>query len=277
MTLYIAAYDAESPACLAACRKIVAVHRRLGMPATFFVVGKRLEENPNDYGELLSDPLFEIASHTYSHKTFRDHPFCGPTVPLEVAREEMELGKQWVERVFERPCLGMRPACAFPDGLMGAPELVAAAVGAGFRYVSSAAWGPDYSLPAPLREPFSYAGEGAPGLWELPCHGWHENLLKNNNRLGPRRLLLWPPADMGPIPTSFVTTPEEEFAVHRAVLETAAERGLRHVSLIWHPWSLDRFDPAMRMLELTFAHVRELGLETGTFAGLRETLPSAQS
>ena len=30
-------------------------------------------------------------------------------------------------------------------------------------------------------------------------------------------------------------------------------------------------------LELTFAHVRALGLGTGTYAGLRDTLPSAQS
>jgi peptidoglycan/xylan/chitin deacetylase (PgdA/CDA1 family) len=272
MTLYIAAYDTESPACLAACRKIVALHRRLGMPATFFVVGRMLEANPKEYAELLADPLFEVASHTYSHKTLRDHPFCGPAVPLEVARQEIEMGKEWVERVFERPCEGLRPGCGFPDGLRGAPELVALAAGAGSRYVSSAAWGPDYSLPAPLAQAHTYAEEGAPDLWELPCHGWHENLLKDNNGLGPRRLTLWPPPEFAPAPPSFVRTPEEEFAVHRAVLERAAERGLRHVSLIWHPWSLDRFDPEMRMLELSFARVRELGLEVGTFAGLRRAL-----
>jgi peptidoglycan/xylan/chitin deacetylase (PgdA/CDA1 family) len=272
MTLYIAAYDAEQPACLPACRKIAAIHRRLRMPATFFVVGRLLEQQPKEFRELLDDPLFEVASHTYSHKVFLDHPWCGPGVPLDEARREMELGKQWVERVFERPCLGLRPACAFPDGLKGLPELVAAAAGAGFRYVSSAAWGPDYTLPAPLRQAFTYAGEGATDLWELPCHGWHENLLKDNNGLGPRRLTLWPPSDMGPIPDHFVTTPEEEFAVHRAVLDRAVERGFPYVSLIWHPWSLDRFDPAMRMLELVFAHVRSLGLEEGTFAGLRRGL-----
>jgi peptidoglycan/xylan/chitin deacetylase (PgdA/CDA1 family) len=274
VTLYIAAYDTESPACLAACRKIVALHRRLGMPATFFVVGKRLEENPREYRELLSDPLFEVASHTYSHKTLRDHPWCGPAVPVQVARQELELGKEWVEGVFERPCVGVRPGCGFPDGLRGAPELVELVAGAGLRYISSAAWGPDYSLPAPLAQAHTYADEGAPDLWELPCHGWHENLLKDNNRLGPRRMILWPPPDLRLIPQSFVATPEEEFAVNRVLLETAAEQGLGYVSLIWHPWSLDSFDPDMRMLELTFARVRELGLEPGTFAGLRAALAS---
>ena len=272
MTLYIAAYDTESPQCLAACRKIVALHRRLEMPATFFITGQMLEADADEYRELLGDPLFEVASHTYSHKTFGDHPFCGPGVPLEVARREMEMGKEWVERVFESVCEGVRPGCGFPDGLRGAPDLVATAAGAGFRYVSSAAWGPDFTLPAPLRGPFTYADEGAPDLWELPCHGWHENLLKNNNGIGPRRLLLWPPAQDWPIPAGFVTAPEEEFAVERVFLERAAERGLPYVSLIWHPWSLDRFDPAMRMLELTFAHVRALGLEPCTFADLRDSL-----
>ncbi len=272
MTRYVAAYDTESPACLAACRKIVALHRRLGLPATFFVVGRLLEEQPKEFRELLDDPLFEIASHTYSHRVFADHPFCGPGVPLEVVRQEMELGKEWVERVFERQCAGLRPGCGFPDGLKGMPELVAGAAGAGFRYVSSAAWGPDYTLPAPLRGPFSYAEDGAPDLWELPCHGWHENLLKNNNSIGPRRLLLWPPSGEYPIPPAFVATPEEEFAVERVFLQRAAEQDLPYVSLIWHPWSLDRFDPDMRMLELTFAHVRALGLEPCTFADLRASV-----
>ena len=48
------------------------------MPATFFIVGKALEPTQRDTVPLLDDPLFEIASHTYSHKMLRDHPICGP-------------------------------------------------------------------------------------------------------------------------------------------------------------------------------------------------------
>ncbi|MFW6188812.1 MAG: polysaccharide deacetylase family protein [Planctomycetota bacterium] len=268
MTLYIAAYDVESPACLPACRKLVELHRRTEVPATFFVVGRRLEEQGEAYGELLDDPLFEVASHTYSHATLRDHPFCGSAVGREAARREFELGKEWVERVFERPCFGVRPACSFPDGLSGAPDLLGMMDGAGFRYASSAAWGPDHSLPAPLRDPFRYGEDGFPHLWELPCHGWHENLLKNHNRLGPARLTLWPPPFPEAVPPDFLSTPEEEFAVHRLFVERAAERDFAHVSLIWHPWSLDRFDPEMRMPEMVFRRVRDLGLQMGTYADL---------
>jgi hypothetical protein len=46
------------------------------------------------------------------------------------------------------------------------------------------------------------------------------------------------------------------------------------VSLIWHPWSLTQFDPDMKMLEMTFAHVRKLGLKSCTYAQLYEYVAS---
>lgn len=268
MTSYIAAYDVESPKCLAACRKIVDVHQRYEMPATFFVVGKRLEESPAEYREILDNPLFEVASHTYSHKMLKDNPFCGPAVSADERRKEILKGKDAVERVFEKPCLGVRPGCSFVDGLKGAPDVLQTLSESGLRYASSLAWGPDYSLPALLTEPFRYTEDGFSDLWELPCHGWHENLLKNNNGMGPKRITLWPPAMPEAIPPGFISTPAEEFAVNRIFLDKAAEEAMTFVSLIWHPWSLDSFDPDMNMLELTFDHVRRLGLEPCTYADL---------
>jgi peptidoglycan/xylan/chitin deacetylase (PgdA/CDA1 family) len=87
MTRYIAAYDTEKAHdCLAACRQIRAVHEQFAFPGTFFIVGKRLEEEGADYCAVLGDvPEFEIASHTYSHKMLRDHPFCG-SAPEKVTR-----------------------------------------------------------------------------------------------------------------------------------------------------------------------------------------------
>ncbi len=272
VTRYIAAYDTESPVCLAACRRIAEAHRQHAMPATFFITGKMLEAGGPEYRALLDDPLFEIASHTYSHKSLRDHPFCGPAVSPEEIAEELSQGKHWVERVFERPCLGVRPGCAFEAGLRGASEVLRAVAAAGFRYVSSAAWGKDYSLPAPLTQPFRYAEDDFPELWELPAHGWHKNLLKDHNRWGPRRLTLWPPEMPEAIPPRFIQTPEQEFAVNRVFLDQAAAASLTFVSLVWHPWSLARFDPEMRMLQLTFRHVRALGLEVGTYADLLSAL-----
>ena len=286
MTRYIAAYDTEMsslrrprpdvPSCLDACRRIVEVHRRHGMPATFFIVGRLLEESPEEFRSLLDDPLFEVASHSYSHKLLRDHPVCGPAASMPEIREEILRGKETVERVFPGPCLGLRPGCGFSDGLKGAPELLSIIAEAGFRYVSSQLWGADYSLPAPLNEPFTYSGDGFPALRELPAHGWHENLLKGNNRvfgMGAMRAVLFPCPFPGAVPPGFVTTPEEELRHNnRFFIDLAASGGSSYVSLIWHPWSLALFDPPMRMLEETFRYVREKGLDATTFGQLASSL-----
>jgi hypothetical protein len=286
MTRYIAAYDTEMsgvrkprpdvPSCLEACRRIVEVHRRHGMPATFFVVGRVLEEAPDEFRRLLDDPLFEIASHGYAHKVLADHPLCGPAPAPDEIREEVQRGVESVERVFGRRCRGFRPACGTTDGLRGAPELLGLLDRAGVRYVSSVLWGEDFSLPAPIAQAFTYTGEGYPALREIPAHGWHENLLKGSNRVfgqGARRAILFPIPFPEAVPPGFLKTPEEEFRFNnRFFIDRALTEGSGHVSLIWHPWSLAFFDPEMRMLELTFRYVRERGLEPCTFGDFDKSL-----
>ena len=256
MTVIVPAYDVEQPgACLEACRQIARIHRERRIPATFFIVGALLEKEGQAYKELLDEPgLFEIASHTYSHKLFRDHPVCGPAVSPGEIHEEIVRGKELVEEVFGHQCLGVRPGCCFDVGLRGAPSVVAEVAAAGFRYVSSRAWGPHSTLPAPLEQAHTYHEEGHPELWELPCHGWHENVLKGYNGT-PGRVLLWPPLYPELQLAGLVKTPEEEFAVHRFFTDQALAQDLEYVSLIWHPWSLRRFDFEMHMLELVFDHL----------------------
>ncbi len=267
MTAYIAAYDTESEACLEALPRIVEVHEAHGMPATFFVVARLLEARGADRLRPLKDhPLFEVASHSYTHMLLRDHPLCGKAGPAEEHRREIVESKQRLEDAFGRPVLGFRTPVGFDDGLRGAPRLLALLAEAGYAYSSSLAWGPDCSLPALILPAFTYAQEGHPGLREVPPCGWHENLIKGHNGWGPRRLALFPPAMPGAALAGFVRTPEEEFAVHRVFLESARASGAEHVSLIWHPWSLRRLDPGMSMLEMLFERVRELGLAARTFA-----------
>lgn len=280
MTHYIAAYDTERvskpggavPSCVEACEAIVAMHKRHNMPATFFVVGKTLEATPDAYRRLLDDPLFEIASHTYSHRMLRDHPFCGPAVSADDVREQVLRGKEVVDRMFpDRQCIGLRPGCSFVDGLKGATQVLEQVAEAGYEYVSSVTWGPDYTLPAPLSQTFSYADDGFGQLVEYPCHGWHDNVLKSMSRPGfwaePRRLLAFPPLFPEAIPTGPITTPEDEFRYNSKVfIDRAKQSRVDYVSLIWHPWSLALSDPQMRMLDLTFQYVRDCGLDPTTYA-----------
>jgi len=261
MTAFIPAYDVELlKKCLEACRKIVRVHQRHRVPATFFIVGRLLETEGQAYRDVLGDAeLFETASHTYSHRMLLDNPICGPAVPPEVVHEEVFRGKECVEKVFRKECVGLRPGCGFEAGFSGAPHVVSELAGAGLRYASSRLWGPFYTVPAPLEQAYTYEAEGHPELWEFPGHGWHENLLKGHNAT-PGRLLLWPPVYPEMQLCAYVQTPEEEFNVHRFFLDRAIQEGREYVSLVWHPWSLDRFDPGMKMLELIFGYAAERGM-----------------
>ncbi len=282
MTRYIAAYDTEMsaasrpspavPTCLEACRRIVEAHHAHRMPATFFLLGRTLEESPGEFRRLLDDPLFEVASHSWSHGLFREHPVCGPAIAPARFREEIRRGKDAVEQVFGKACAGLRPGCGYAGGFRGMTDVLSLVAEAGYRYVSSSLWGPDYSLPAPLSDPWSYAEEGFPGIAEYPGHGWHENLLKGNNRVfgqGPRRTVLFPSPLAEAVPPREIAGVEEEMRYNSGFFIDAADRaGATYVSLIWHPWSLALFDPGMRMLDLTFRLVRDRGLEPCTFEAL---------
>jgi len=73
-TVYIAAYDTESPTCLPACRRIVEVHKRLRMPATFFITGRTLEGNKPHVSLIWHpwslhrfDPEMQMLELTFAH------------------------------------------------------------------------------------------------------------------------------------------------------------------------------------------------------------------
>jgi len=268
-TRYIAAYDTEKAQdCLTACKTIRKVHEEFAFPGTFFIVGKRLEEEGPEYRAVLGDvPFFEMASHTYSHIILRDHPFCGMTPEQPTRARELTLGKTLIEQTFDRPCVGLRPGCGFHNALRGDPWLVENVAAAGFQYVSSLLWGPETTVPALLEKPFTYAEDGHAELWELPGHGWHENLLKAHNlTVKTQRILAWPSPFPEAVRLTPISSPEDEFAINKLFIDRAVALGLPYISLIWHPWSLARFDPEMQMLKLTFAYVRELGLEPTTYA-----------
>jgi len=92
--------------------------------------------------------------------------------------------------------------------------------------------------------------------------------------MGPKRITLWPPEMPEAIPAKYITTPREEFDINRIFLDKARKTDLTFVSLIWHPWSLHSFDPEMKMLEMTFAYVRKMGLKETTYEGLFKSVAS---
>ena len=68
---------------------------------------------------MLDDPLFDVQSHSYSHRMLRDSPQHGPGVSLEDAEFEIAEGKRLVDEVFECDSIGFRPGCGFENGFCG--------------------------------------------------------------------------------------------------------------------------------------------------------------
>ena len=273
MTLYIAAYDTENVKCLAGVQRIVEIHEKYEMPATFFFVAKLLAEQGDEYRRLMDNPLFEIASHTYTHPLLRQHRLGPPPIPDEELPHEIVDSKKCIEECFGREVIGFRTPWGFSNALRGAEDILRICNECGYRYSSSLAWGPHDTIPAMPLAPFAYAEDGYPNFWEIPPCGWHENVMKGHTwRDDPKPAQLFPhPMPEANLSTP-IETPKQEFDIHRLFLDKAVEMGVGHVSLIWHPWSLHRFDPEMTMLEMVFQYVRERSLPVGTFADYVATL-----
>lgn len=277
MSTFIAAYDVENQKyCLPAMRELVKLHEEFQIPATMYIVGKRLEEDGAEYRDLLAnEELFEVASHTYSHRILQDHPICGKAPGPAEVREEVIRGVQLVEETFGRRCRGLRPGCGFVDGFQTAPEILELCKEAKLDYVSSHLWGPAYTMPSLLKPAYTYSEQGYPQLWEIPGHGWHDNVLKNSwTRTA--AMIAWPPTMPEAVPPQPVATAEEEVAVNRVFLDTAKQDGHPFVSLVWHPHSLHRFSPNLDNVRLTFEHVRKLDLPCLTYAQYCDQLNAAQ-
>ena len=262
MTRYLAAYDVENPdLCLPACRVLANLHRRMEIPATFFIVGKLLEKDGPAFREVLDDPLFDVQTHTYSHPMLKDSKSHGPGVPLEVMDFEVSRGKQLVEEVFERECIGLRPGCGFTDGWSGTPERLEIIRRHGLKWGSADLRGPTDTIPAPLKQAYRYEADGYGDILEIPGHGWHDNVFKS---LTPHPTMFPPLYDFA-LPQRFPQTVVEVFAQEGRWLEHGCELGLEFVSLVQHPWSNYRYDQGMATLELILVRARQLGMRFMTY------------
>ncbi len=267
---YIFAYDLENPdLCVQAAPVLADLHRKYEIPATFFLLGRVLEQKGKQLRPVLDDcPLFDLQSHTYAHQMLRDNQMHGPGVTLQELRREITLGKRWVEDTFERPCVGVRSGCGFFRGMRGQRERLEVIAEAGLRYISTDLRGPQDSIPSGIQQGYWYTEDGFPNLLELPGHGWHDNVLKAPQRF--RLCLAWPPVLRWGIPNRPVRDPDEEMVVQRAWIGRAATANVDYLSLVYHPCSIFRQSPDCRVIELLMRHMKEQGIPCTTFTTLAD-------
>jgi peptidoglycan/xylan/chitin deacetylase (PgdA/CDA1 family) len=262
MTRFLPAYDVEhAELCLPGVERLAALHRRFEAPATFFIVGKLLEKDGPAFRKLLDDPLFDVQTHTYSHQALKDSRAWGAGAGLEVMEVEVREGKRLVEEVFERECIGLRPGGGFENGWQGCPDRLEILHRHGLKFVSADLRGPMDSIPAPLKQAYTYEADGFGDLWEIPGHGWHDNALKRHTP----HTTFFPPIYDFALPPRSPQTVVEVFAQEGRWLEHGVALELEYVSLVQHPWSIYSFDETMAPMELLLTRARQLGMKLMTY------------
>jgi len=269
MISYISAYDLESiETPISAVETITNLHKKYDAPATFFIVGQLLEQHPEKYKDILNGELFDIESHTYSHKLFKDNLTCGKSVSLERIDEEITRANAIIKATFNKKVLGLRTPVGFHRGLQGEKKVLRLLWKNGIRFVSSHLMGFFDSVPSPLTQPYCYEEEGFPELFELPGHDWHDNVLKGYSQVP----VMWPPIFPWGIPRRTPKTPQEEFKVYKASIDYAIKNNLTYYSPIFHPWSIFRFNQKAKTVDLLLDYVRRRKMRMGTYCEMYETL-----
>ncbi|MFF4750351.1 polysaccharide deacetylase family protein [Streptomyces sp. NPDC002514] len=70
--------------------QLIATLRTLKVPATVFMTGRWAEQYPAEARSIGSDPLFEVANHSYSHYAFTADCYGLPTVSADRMRTDVE-------------------------------------------------------------------------------------------------------------------------------------------------------------------------------------------
>lgn len=93
--------------------ELIALLRRLKVPATVFMTGRWAEEYPSQARSIGTDPLFEIANHSYSHYAFSSPCYGLPAVEEGAMRGEVERAFEAIRKTGARQVV---PYFRFPGG-----------------------------------------------------------------------------------------------------------------------------------------------------------------
>jgi peptidoglycan/xylan/chitin deacetylase (PgdA/CDA1 family) len=238
--------------------RVVGVHERWEAPFTMFLLGETVEQNVPTLQRAASSPLVDVGQHTYSHSLLRPlRVDTGRTVTeLRAAspqRIDAELARTnaLLREHLGVQCAGLTAPYTYHRGLQGHPELLAVLRRNGIRYVRSDGRNERDYQPAPPTQPYTYAGDGFPDILELPTHGWHDCVVRED-------VLGW--ADL-----------DGYVGLVRESLDAAAEAD-RILSICAHDWSSVRGDPLPTSVDRILAHARSLGMEIAAYGEVHARL-----
>jgi peptidoglycan/xylan/chitin deacetylase (PgdA/CDA1 family) len=241
--------------------RVVEVHERWNAPLTLFVLGETLEQNVHALQAAAASPLVAVGQHTYSHTLLRPLRIdTGHTVTELPAgtpeRIDAEL-RRTSDLVRDRlglECPGLTAPYTYFRGLRGHPELLEVLHRNGIRFVRSDGRDERGYQPAPRIEPYWYAEDGYPDLLEMPTHGWHDCVVRED-------VLGWDDLD------GYVDL------VTAGLDEAVADGGT--FSICAHDWSSVRGDPDLTHVDRILAAARERGMDIATYESVHALLAGA--
>lgn len=175
-----------------AVRVLAQIHEEFEAPATFAIVGRTLEEKPDEFRSLLDKSLFEIQSHSYSHRILKSVPHIQKrTIGEADVIYEINKGCDIIEENFQRKVTGFACPVIYQGGLKGQRDVLSVLKKRGILYVTSDGRGENYThMRFPPIQPYWYKEEGFPEILEIPVNGWRDCVLLGYS--GPD-LVFWPP------------------------------------------------------------------------------------
>jgi peptidoglycan/xylan/chitin deacetylase (PgdA/CDA1 family) len=155
------------------------IHREVGVPATLFIVGCKIENHLSQLEACLASGCFEIAQHTQEHfplKTVVEESPENVYLPgLSFDRIEEQLARpvELLARHLGVHCRGVTAPYCYYRGLADRPDILEIVARHKMSYVRS--YGRNSKDYCPLGwevQPFWYARQGFPNILEIPLQGW---------------------------------------------------------------------------------------------------------
>ena len=179
------------------------LHKELGVPATFFVCGKTLEENRKDFQRVKHQcgTLIDFQQHTYSHifiKTvFQEDVVYSPETEEKIViqrgaskekiYEEISKTSELLKKYLGVDCSGLTAPTGCSMGLIDRPDILRVLSESGIKFIRSFRLIRD-DFPTPFEiQPFWYEAQGFPEILEFPIQGFIDCAWKNTYGYGKTR------------------------------------------------------------------------------------------
>src|SRR3954465_2201415 len=229
-----------------------ALHHRLGVPATLFVVGQTLERWISAFQSIVADPLFDLQQHTYSHQLLKTvYIDDGRSIRVvrgvspEETRQEVRKTTELLRTALDVECIGLTGPWCYYRGLRDRPDILQVLWEEGIRFTRTDGRNEHDWHPVSMdRQPYWYEHTGFPNVLEIPIHGWHDCVIRDE-------VLGWDDLD------GYVDSVKPYLT--RAATEDTV------FSLCQHDWSSTRADPEMTATEAILRYAQEVGLRSMTY------------